>query len=586
MNPRLKEEIDLLTTSPGVYLMFNVLDKVIYVGKAKNLKKRVSQYFLRPQVGKVKRMVSEVVRFETIQTETEKEALLLEINLIREHYPPFNILLKDGKSYPYIAIYKKNDPYLRIMYKDRDPSYKYYGPYPSSSACYEIINLLNKLFPLRKCKTLPLAPCLYYHLGQCLGPCINKINQDDYRNMINDITLFLDGKDIKKRKEIEELMYQESEKLNFEKAAEYKKILDSIDHIISHQNIEQKDKIDRDVFALSTRDGYLSLAVLLYRKGKLLGKDLFVVEEFDDVKEQVTNMIGQYYLSHPLPKEIIVSIKEIAEILSLALSTKVICPVKGSKLELVNLALKNAKTGLDEHFLTARLEDNQVSLLEDLGRLLNIPTPYRIELFDNSHIQGSSPVGAMVCFINGQKAKKMYRKYHIEHEEKRDDFASMREVIKRRYSRLKEEKSTYPDLIIVDGGLGQIHACEEALNSIDVSIPFVGLYKNDKHQTEGLMSKDGEVFIIEQGSPLFFMLMRMQDEVHRYAITFHKQVRSKSMLASILDDIPGLGQKRKQLLFERFETISALKSASIEELSQIIPHDVAVLLYEKINKKP
>lgn len=586
MNPRLKEEIDLLTTSPGVYLMFNALDKVIYVGKAKNLKKRVSQYFLRPQVGKVKRMVSEVVRFETIQTETEKEALLLEINLIREHYPPFNILLKDGKSYPYIAIYKKNDPYLRIMYKDRDSSYKYYGPYPSSSSCYEIINLLNKLFPLRKCKTLPLTPCLYYHLGQCLGPCINKINQDDYHNMINDITLFLDGKDTKKRKEIEKLMFQESEKLNFEKAAEYKKILDSIDHIISHQNIEQKDKIDRDVFALSTRDGYLSLAVLLYRKGKLLGKDLFVVEEFDDVKEQITNMIGQYYLSHPLPKEIIVSIKEIAAILSLALSTKVICPVKGNKLELVNLALKNAKTGLDEHFLTARLEDNQVSLLDELGKMLSIPTPYRIELFDNSHIQGSSPVGAMVCFINGQKAKKMYRKYHIEHEEKRDDFASMREVIKRRYSRLKEEKSTYPDLIIVDGGLGQIHACEEALNSIDVSIPFVGLYKNDKHQTEGLMSKDGEVFIIEQGSPLFFMLMRMQDEVHRYAITFHKQVRSKSMLASILDDIPGLGQKRKQLLFERFETISALKSASIEELSQIIPHDVAVLLYEKINKKP
>lgn len=586
MNQRLKEEIDLLTTSPGVYLMYNALDKVIYVGKAKNLKKRVSQYFLRPQVGKVKRMVSEVVRFETIQTETEKEALLLEINLIREHYPPFNILLKDGKSYPYIAIYKKNDPYLRIMYKDKDPTYRYYGPYPSSSSCYEIINLLNKLFPLRKCKTIPPTPCLYYHLGQCLAPCINKISNDDYQKMVDDIALFLDGKDLKKRKEIEKLMYQESEKLNFEKAGEYKKILDSIDHIISHQNIDQKDKIDRDVFALSTRDGYLSLAVLLYRKGKLLGKDLFVVEEFDDVKEQVTNMIGQYYLSHPLPKEIIVSIKEIASILSLALSTSVVCPLKGNKLELVNMALKNAKTGLDEHFLTARLEDDQVSLLEQLGKILNIPTPYRIELFDNSHIQGSSPVGAMVCFINGQKAKKMYRKYHIEHEEKRDDFASMKEVIKRRYSRLKEEKSTYPDLIIVDGGLGQIHACQEALNSIDVDIPFVGLYKNDKHQTEGLMSKDGEVFIIEQGSPLFFMLMRMQDEVHRYAITFHKQIRSKSMLASILDDIPGLGQKRKQLLFERFDTISALKSASLEELSQIIPTDVAALLYEKINKKP
>ena len=583
MNPRLKEEIDLLTSSPGVYLMYNALDKVIYVGKAKNLKKRVSQYFLRPQVGKVKRMVSEVVRFETIQTATEKEALLLEINLIREHYPPFNILLKDGKSYPYIAIYKKNDPYLRIMYKDKDLSFRYYGPYPSSSSCFEIINLLNKLFPLRKCKTIPPTPCLYYHLGQCLAPCINKIEESEYQSMLDEIASFLDGKNTKKRKEIESLMIEEAENLNFEKAAEYKKILDSIDHIISHQNIEQKDKLDRDVFAISTRDGYLSLGVLLYRKGKLLGKDLFVVEEFDDIKEQVTNMIGQYYLSHPLPKEIIVSIKEIASILSLALSTKVICPIKGNKLELVNLALKNAKTGLDEHFLTARLEDDQISLLEQLGKILNINTPYRIELFDNSHIQGSSPVGAMVCFINGQKAKKMYRKYHIEHEEKRDDYASMREVIKRRYSRLKEENEDYPDLIIVDGGLGQINACKEALESIGVNIPFVGLYKNDKHQTEGLMSSEGEIYIIEQGSPLFFMLMRMQDEVHRYAITFHKQLRSKSMLTSILDNIPGLGAKRKQIIYQRFPSLSSLKDASLEELEQIIPSEVALALYNKIH---
>ena len=583
MNPRLKEEIDLLPSSPGVYLMFNVLGKVIYVGKAKNLQKRVSQYFLRPQVGKVKRMVNEVDHFEIIETSTEKEALLLEINLIRKHYPPFNILLKDGKSYPFIALYKKNDPYLRILYKDNDPNYKYYGPYPSSSSCYEIINLLNKLFPLRKCKNIPLTPCLYYHLGQCLAPCINKISEEDYQNMISQITAFLDGKDTSKRKEIESLMLKESENLNFEKAAEYKKILDSIDHIISHQSIEQKDKIDRDVFAFTTRDCYLAIAILLYRKGKLLGKDLFVVEQFDDIKEQVTNLIAQYYLSHPLPKEIIVSYKEIASILSLALSTKVICPSKGNKLELINIALKNAKTGLDEHFLTARLEDDQLSLLEQLGRTLNIDTPYRIELFDNSHLQGSSPVGAMVCFINGQKAKKMYRKFHIEHEEKRDDFASMKEVITRRYSRLKEEKQAFPDLIIVDGGLGQIRACEEALSLVGVNIPFVGLYKNDKHQTEGLMNVNGEIYLVEQGTPLFFMLMRMQDEVHRYAITFHKQVRSKSMLTSILDQIPGLGQKRKQLIQARFNSLSALKDASLEELSQIIPSDVALLLYNKIH---
>lgn len=585
MNARLKEQIDLLPQSPGVYLMYNINGKVIYVGKAKILKNRVSQYFLRPQKGKVKRMVNEVDHFETIQTETEKEALLLEINLIRQYYPPFNILLKDGKSYPYIALYKKNDPYLRIMYKDNDPYYHYYGPYPNSGACYEIMNLLNDLFPLRKCKTIPPTPCLYYHMHQCLAPCLHPISKEEYEPLIQEIDDFLNGNDHKKRREIEHLMKEEAKLLHFEKAAEYKKTLDAIDHVISKQSVHSQDKTNRDVFALSTRDGYLGLAVLLYRKGKLLGKDFFVVELFDDMLEQASSLIAQYYVNHPLPKEVMVSIPEIASLLSLALDVHVYTPSRGSKMELIDLALKNAKAGLDSHFLTARLEDDKVALLEELGKLANIPTPYRIELFDNSHIQGASPIGAMVCFINGEKAKKMYRKFNIEHEEKRDDFASMKEVVYRRYSRLKEENQPFPDLIIVDGGLGQIHAAKEALDQAEVTIPLLGLYKNDKHQTEGLMDINGEIYPMDPASPLFFLLMRMQDEVHRYAIKFHHEQRAKGLFVSLLDGIPGLGEKRKRTLYARYPSIEEMKNASVSELEQILPTDVASSVYQALHEK-
>jgi excinuclease ABC subunit C len=585
MNARLKEQIDLLPQSPGVYLMYNINGKVIYVGKAKILKNRVSQYFLRPQKGKVKRMVNEVDHFETIQTETEKEALLLEINLIRQYYPPFNILLKDGKSYPYIALYKKNDPYLRIMYKDNDPNYHYYGPYPNSGACYEIMNLLNDLFPLRKCKTIPPTPCLYYHMHQCLAPCLHPISKEEYEPLIQEIDDFLNGNDHKKRREIEHLMKEEAKLLHFEKAAEYKKTLDAIDHVISKQSVHSQDKTNRDVFALSTRDGYLGLAVLLYRKGKLLGKDFFVVELFDDMLEQASSLIAQYYVNHPLPKEVMVSIPEIASLLSLALDVRVYTPSRGSKMELIDLALKNAKAGLDSHFLTARLEDDKVALLEEIGKLANIPTPYRIELFDNSHIQGASPIGAMVCFINGEKAKKMYRKFNIEHEEKRDDFASMREVVYRRYSRLKEENQPFPDLIIVDGGLGQIHAAKEALDQAEVTIPLLGLYKNDKHQTEGLMDINGEIYPMDPASPLFFLLMRMQDEVHRYAIKFHHEQRAKGLFVSLLDGIPGLGEKRKRTLYARYPSIEEMKNASVSELEQILPTDVASSVYQALHEK-
>lgn len=585
MKDILQNEIDLLVTSPGVYLMKNIKDKVIYVGKAKNLKKRVAQYFLRPQIGKVRRMVNEVDHFETIQTSSEKEALLLEINLIRRYYPRFNIMLKDGGSYPYIAIKKGMDSYIRILRNDNDKSYIYFGPYPNASAAYEVLDLLNKLFPLRKCSTLGSGYCLYYHLGQCLGPCVNKIPEATLMNIQTEIERFLDGKDMTKRKEIFQKMLECSAKQEYEKAAEYKKIIDAIDHVTARQNVQTKKSIERDVFAISQRDGYLALAVLLYRKGTLLGKELFIIEQFGEIEEQVENLIAQFYAQRKVPKEIIIPFKGIAEFLALALETKVFVASRGTRMELITIAMKNAQTGLDEHFMTARLDDDKYAMLEKLGNILKIDTPLYIELFDNSHLQGANPIGAMVAYKNGEKVPKMYRKYHIEQNEKRDDYASMREVVKRRYSRLMNENAEFPLLILVDGGLGQVHAAKEALNELGIVIPIRGLFKNEKHQTEGLIDEEGITYSLKDHAPIFFLLTRMQDEVHRFALTFHRQLRSKSLTTSLLDDIQGLGVKRKNLLHERYPDFHSLKKATITELSQLVPLEVAQKVYFKLHER-
>ena len=584
MNELVKAKIDLLTTRPGVYLMKDKDGTIIYVGKAKSLIKRVKQYFTRPQEGKVLRMVREVYDFDTIETPSEKEALLLEINLIQKYYPKFNILLKDGKSYPYIALYKKGDPYLKIAYKDKDPSYKYFGPYPNSSACYHTIDLLNKLFPLRKCSYLKTEPCLYYHLGQCLGPCIRKITEEEYEPLIDGITHFLNGDYGNIKEKLKEEMIKASESLNFEKAQELKETLDSIDQVASKQNIQLQDHIDRDVIAYSTREGYFSLAVMTYRHGNLLGKNIFVLEAFDDVDEEIVANVFKYYLNHNLPKEIIVPTDILKDALTDLLDTNIICPTRGTKKDLIGIALSNAKNGLDEHFLTARLEDDSLSLLEELGKLLNIKTPLQIELFDNSHLQGSYPIGAMVVFINGCKAPGEYRKFNIKESLGNDDLKSMEEVITRRYSRLLLENKKMPDLIIVDGGQNQINVAEECIYNLGLDIPVAGLAKNDKHHTNGLIYKN-ELYEIDKKSRLFLMLVRMQDEVHRYAITFHKDKRSKGVTHTLFDDIKGIGKKRKEMLMKAYPSLDSLNKATVEELSQIVPQDIALKIKEELERK-
>lgn len=587
LSEKLTRLISLLPNKPGVYQMKDESGKIIYIGKAKNLKKRVSQYFLRPQSGKVKAMVDRVDSFDIIVLRTDREAFILESNLIQAHHPRYNIMLMDDSHYPYIALKKKGDPYLKIARSDKDKAYFHFGPFPNSGYCYSTISLLNRIYPTRKCHNIPSKPCLYYSMGQCLGPCVNSIPEDELQSLYSNIKSFLLGDGKEEEEKLREKMEEASENLQFERAQDYKKTLDSLRYVKSKQAVEMTgDKTPRDVFAYAERDGYRSLAILTYRNGMLLGKNVHVVPSFLEISSQICDLMEQYYLSHPLPKEIVVGLEEAKQRLEAEFDgAKVILPKEGRLLDALNLAELNARQGLDTHFYSARLEEDKFSLLEQLRQILGLEkTPLRIELFDNSHLQGSSPVGAMVCYLNGAPCKKMYRKFHLKEDNGGDDYHSMVEVVSRRYGRLKQEGVDYPDLILTDGGLPQVRATLEGLKEVGVEIPVYGLYKNEKHQTEGLIDKDGGTYPLDRKSPLFFLLMRMQDEVHRFAITFHKQQRSKSMVSSLFDGIPGIGAKRVELLQSHYASIDALLSASKEELCQILPRESAEALFEKLHR--
>lgn len=584
MTPLIETKIKNLPDKPGVYLMKNLEQQIIYVGKAKDLSKRVSQYFTRPQSGKVQAMVMHITDFETIITQSEKEALILEMNLIHEHYPRYNIMLKEGSHYPYIALRKGHDPYLKIMRHNQDKKYYYFGPYPSSRSAYRMISLLNKIFPLRKCNVLPKVACLYHHLGQCLAPCINDIPETVYNALADEITEFLKGNVNKQVTLYEEKMLAASEALNFELAQEYKVILEDIQHVTQTQLVEMDDKVDRDIFAFAEREGYLSLAVFVFRQGVLLGKGSYVVEAFDDRDEQLHSLIAQYYRSKPIPQELVLNHRELLERLKSTMDIRLVFAEKGKLFELMKNVQENAIQTLDDHFLTARLDDNKLSLLETLGQTLQIPTPLHIEMFDNSHLQGAEAVGAMVTFINGEPVKKMYRQFHLPEALKQDDPGAMAYLITRRYSRLLEEKAPLPSLIVVDGGQSQLNASIKALQALNLTIPIVGLFKNERHQTKGLLTKDGEIFDFTQQPSLFFFLIRLQDEVHRFALAFHQRLRKQKTTRSIFDDIPGLGPTRLTTLQKRYPSLDLLKQASLEELCQLLPKNIALLLQAKLAK--
>lgn len=572
----IKEKLALLTKEPGCYLMLDKNNKVIYVGKAKNLKRRVSSYFNREHTGKTKALVSNIVNFEYIVTESEVESLLLEINLIKKYSPKYNIMLKDNKSYPYIEI--TNDKYPRLIIsrprKLKNHKGKLFGPYPNSNAARKTVELLNRIYPFRKCHTMEKKVCLYYQIGQCLGYCENKVSKERINEMISEVTSFLKGNYLTVRKKIENLMKEASDKLNFEVAIEYKEMLEYIDKVLEKQKISLNDNINRDVINYYVKNDYISFQVLHLIDGRINMREKEVFALVDDVKETLSSFVISFYDKNSVPKEVLVGEDFDTNLLSNALNTKFIIPEKGIKKKLVLMAEENAKIVLDEKFeLIKRDEKRTFNANEELGKLLNIDNLSRIEIFDNAHLFGTFSVSGMVVFKNGKPDKKEYRKYKIVSEVK-DDYHMMKEVIYRRYFKVLHEKLEKPDLIIVDGGIVQINAAKEIINSLYLDIPIVGLKKNDKHKTTALMYNDKE-YLIDNTSDLFHYLTRMQDEVHRFTINYHKEIRSRGSLSSILDNVPKIGEKRKKELLKKYKTITALKSLTKEELEEILPSDAA-----------
>ena len=578
---KISEKLKLLTTEPGCYLMKDVTGKIIYVGKAKNLKRRVSSYFNREHTGKTKALVQNIDDFEYIVTSTEVESLLLEINLIKKYSPKYNIMLKDNKSYPYIEITNEKYPRLIISRprKIKNHKGKLFGPYPNANAARKTVELLNRIYPFRKCHTMGKKTCLYYHIGQCLGYCENKVSKDQLDQMINEVSSFLKGNYDYLTKKIKQLMLDASEKLNYEKAIEYKEMLEYIYKVLEKQKITLNDGVNRDVINYYVKNDYISFQVLHIRDGRINMRDQEIFPLVDEIENATSSFVISFYDKNELPKEILVGEDFNIDLLSNALNVKFIIPQKGLKKKLILMAKENAKVVLEEKFeLIIRDEKRTFEANETLGKLIGIPNLNRIEIFDNAHLFGTFTVSGMVVFTNGRPDKKEYRKYKINSGSK-DDYHTMQEVIYRRYYRVLHDKLQKPDLIIVDGGIIQINATKEILNSLYLDIPVLGLKKNEKHSTTSLISQDKEYFI-DKTSDVFHYLTRMQDEVHRYTISYHKDIRSKGSLSSVLDNVPGIGDKRKKMLLKKYKTISELKTLKLEELEEILPSNVAKELYD------
>lgn len=589
MNNLIKHKLELLPDSPGCYLHKDKNGTIIYVGKAKNLKNRVRSYFHGSHNTKTELLVSEIEDFEYIITSSNTEALLLEINLIQENMPKYNIKLKDDKSYPFIKITTK-EPYPRLLITrqiKKDGS-MYFGPYPDSGAATEIKRLLDRIFPFKKCTNPANKVCFYYHIGQCKAHTICNVNHDYFLKMAQDVKNFLNGQDDKITLELQKKMTSAADLMEFEKAAEYRDLLEAISTLRTKQRVMSQDMMDRDIFGFAVDKGWMCVQVFFVRQGKLIQRDVNIFPYYNEPEEDFLTYIGQFYQNkkHFLPNEIFIP-KEIDDKLVGALvDSKIVKPQRGEKKQLVNLAIKNAKVSLQQKFdLLEKDIKKTEGAIGNLGELLNIPKPIRIESFDNSNIQGTSPVSAMVVFVNGKPSKKDYRKYKIKTVVGPDDYASMREVIHRRYSRVLKDGLTPPDLIIIDGGQGQVNAAREIIvDKLGLDIPIAGLQKNDKHQThELLFGNPLKVIPLQRQSEEFFLLQRIQDEVHRFAITFHRQVRSKNSFSSKLDGIPGLGPKRKQLLLKQFKSLPNIKDASLEDIINCgIPKQVAKDVKEKL----
>jgi len=574
-----REKLKLLPDKPGVYLYKDDSGQVIYVGKAKVLKNRVRSYFTGAKDGKTQLLVSNIADFEYIVTNTVVEALVLECNLIKEHKPYYNISLRDDKTYPYIKITNEEHPRLEIVRRIAKDKAKYFGPYPNSQAASETKKLLDRLYPLRKCKTLKPKVCLYYHINQCVAPCEYEVAQEDYQRMVREITRFLNGGHQEIAKHLEAQMMQAAEELNFERAKELRDQIAHIERVMEKQKVSMTDTVDRDVFGYYCDKEYMCVQVFYMRQGKLIERDVQIFHYHNEEREDFLSYVAQYYYDNPdLPREILLPYEgEDVQVLEDWLATmqagiKVKFPQRGQKKDLVLMANENAKIALDEKFkLMERDENRTTKAVEQLGETLLIPTPRRIEAFDNSNIQGTDAVAAMIVFTDGVPNKKEYRKYKIKTVQGPDDYASMKEVIRRRYSRLLREQAPLPDLIVVDGGKGHISAALDVLeNELGLDLPVCGLAKDDRHRTSQLfLGDDPNPIAIDRTSQAFYLLTRVQEEVHRFAITFHRQTKGKEAFRSVLDDIPGVGEKRRKALLKHFGSIEAMKTARVEDYRQV-----------------
>ncbi len=635
----IRNKLALLPDKPGCYLMKNAEGTIIYVGKAKVLKNRVRSYFTGSHDGKTQRLVSEIRDFEYIVTSSNIEALILECNLIKQHYPRYNVLLKDDKSFPYIKITHEEHPRLEVTRKIVKDKGKYFGPYPNAFAAQETKKLLDRLYPLRKCKTIPDRVCLYYHLGQCLAPCEHDITQQQNDEMVQGIVRFLNGGHEQVKQELTSKMHAAAEDLNFERAKELRDLIVNIDAVMEKQKITTTDVVDRDIFGYVADKGWMCVQILYMRQGKLIERHVTMFPYYGDEYEDFITYVMQVYSENPaLPKEIFLpgrsqqempagslsagmeaaagaavpqagedggspeslreapeeaaapsqlaaeaeehagsdsrgmpttaEQKDVKEALESWLKVKVHFPQRGLKKQMVDMARDNARVGLEEKFrLIERDAQRTVLAVENLGSWLGTGPVTRIEAFDNSNIQGSDPVAAMVVFTDGKPDRKEYRKYKIKTVKGPDDYESMREVIRRRYERVLKENMALPDLIIVDGGKGQMSVAIDVLeNELGLFVPVCGLSKDAKHKTAMLLAGDpAEVVPIPRDSQEFYLLQRIQDEVHRFAITFHRERRAKSMVVSQLDAIPGIGEKRRKLLLKHFGSVKKIKEAAVED---------------------
>ena len=584
----IKSKLELLPTSPGCYIHKDKNGTIIYVGKAKNLRNRVRSYFRGSHDTKTEALVSEIVDFEFIVTESNIEALLLEINLIKENKPKYNIMLKDDKSYPFIKITNERYPRLIITRQVKKDGGLYFGPYPDVGAANEIKRLLDRIFPFRKCTNPPSKVCFYYHLGQCMAHTVCHKDEAYFKGMAQEVSDFLKGQDDKIIDELKLKMNTAAQNMEFERAAEYRDLIQAIGTLRTKQRVMAKDLQNRDVFGYYVDKGWMCVQVFFVRQGKLIERDVNLFPYYNDPDEDFLTYVGQFYQekSHLIPNEILIPQDIDEEAVKALVDTKVLKPQRGEKKQLVNLAIKNARVSLEQKFnlLEKSMEKTQ-GAIENLGKLLQIPTPVRIESFDNSNIMGTSPVSAMVVFVNGKPSKKDYRKYKIKTVVGPDDYASMREVIRRRYSRVMRDGLTPPDLIVIDGGQGQVNIAKQVIQEeLGLDIPIAGLQKNDKHQTHELLFGDPlQVIELSRTSQEFFLLQRIQDEVHRFAITFHRQLRSKNSFSSQLDGIEGLGPKRKQLLMKHFKSLTKIKEATVDEIVTVgIPRAVAEAVQAKL----